>query len=88
MITHEAETQLGIPLRYAWEIASNTDAIDAAAGLPSIAYRDEPQPNGLSRRFFSYRLRGLRVEGEELPFSWRFPHGYRVERTVSPPLQR
>ena len=50
---------------------------------PPSRYRDEPQPSGMSRRFFEYRLKGLRVEGEELPFSWRFPQGYRVERTYT-----
>ncbi len=67
----------------AWEIASNTDALDAAAGLPSIEYSDDPQPSGLSRRLFAYRLKGLRVEGEELPFTWDFPGGFRVERTYT-----
>ena len=83
MIVHKAEVRLPVAPRHAWEIASSTDALDAAAGLPAIQYRDEPQPSGMSRRFFEYRLKGLRVEGEELPFSWRFPQGYRVERTYT-----
>jgi class 3 adenylate cyclase len=83
VIVHKAEVRLPVAPRHAWEIASSTDALDAAAGLPAIQYRDEPQPSGMSRRFFEYRLKGLRVEGEELPFSWRFPQGYRVERTYT-----
>ncbi len=80
MIRHEAETTLTVSRRYAWEIATNTDALDAAAGLPAIEYTDEPQENGLSRRVFEYRLKGLRVEGVEDPFTWDFPRGFRVER--------
>ena len=83
MIRYEAETRLAVPVRLAWEIAANTDALDAAAGMPTIEYRDEAQPNGTSRRFFEYRLKGLRVVGEELPFDWEFPRRYSVDRTYS-----
>jgi class 3 adenylate cyclase len=80
---HTLELSLRSPAGLAWAFLADTDRADAAAGLPAITYRDEPQPDGTSRRFFSYRLRGLRVQGEEFPFTWEFPRRFRVERVYS-----
>ncbi|MCO4769041.1 MAG: adenylate/guanylate cyclase domain-containing protein [Deltaproteobacteria bacterium] len=80
---HTLELSLRSSPEEAWAFLADTNTADAAAGLPAIAYRDEPQPDGTSRRFFSYRLKGLAVEGEEMPFTWEYPLRFRVERTYS-----
>lgn len=77
---HTLELTLRTPPAEAWAFLADTNAADRAAGLPAIAYRDEPQPDGTTRRFFRYRLRGLPVEGEEQPFTWEFPHRFEVVR--------
>lgn len=80
---HRLELVLHSPPATAWTFLADTNAADEAAGLPAITYRDEPQPDGTSRRFFSYRLKGLAVEGEEHPFTWEFPYFFRVVRAYS-----
>lgn len=67
------------PLR-AWSIVAATDRIDADSGLSALLYRDEPQPDGTSRRFFTQRVKGLKVEGEEYPFTWEYPRRFEVHR--------
>ncbi len=67
----------------AWAFLSDTNRADEAAGLPAIEYRDEPQPDGTSRRFFSYKLKGMPVEGEEHPFHWEEPRYFQVHRDYS-----
>ena len=80
---HRLELTLRCPPAAAWSFLSDTDRADEAAGLPAIDYRDEPQPDGTSRRFFSYKLKGLPVEGEEHPFHWEEPRTFRVDRDYS-----
>ncbi len=82
-VTHRLALSIPGEISQAWRIASNTEQANARAGLPAITYRDEPQPGGTCRRFFSYRLKGLEVVGEELPFSWEFPKGFVVHRVYS-----
>lgn len=80
---HRLELTLRCPPSAAWLFLSDTNRADEAAGLPAITYRDEPQPDGTSRRFFSYKLKGLPVEGEEHPFHWEEPRYFRVDRDYS-----
>ncbi len=80
---HTLELNLRSTPEDAWRFLANTNAADAAAGLPAIHYRDEPQSDGTSRRFFDYKLKGLAVKGEEFPFTWEYPFRFRVERTYS-----
>jgi len=81
VVRHALELQS--PLETTWAIVANTDRSDAAAGLPRIDYTDSPVGDGTSRRTFSYRLKGLAVEGEEQPLRWEFPRFYEVRRTYS-----
>jgi len=80
---HRLELTLRCPPAVAWTFLSDTNRADEAAGLPAIEYRDEPQPDGTSRRFFTYKLKGLPVEGEEHPFHWEEPRYFRVDRDYS-----
>ncbi len=77
---HRLELTLRCPPAAAWSFLSDTNRADQAAGLPAIDYRDEPQPDGTSRRHFSYTLRGLPVQGVEHPFHWEEPRYFRVDR--------
>ncbi|MBK8205482.1 MAG: adenylate/guanylate cyclase domain-containing protein [Planctomycetes bacterium] len=70
------------PLTEVWRVASDTDLIDGAAGMPAIDYRDEPQPDGTSRRYCSYR-KTINFEYEELPFTWIHEQSYEVRRVFS-----
>jgi len=81
VVRHALELQS--PLATTWALVANTDRSDAAAGLPKIDYTDSPVDDGTSRRTFSYRLKGLAVEGEEQPLRWEFPRFYEVRRTYS-----
>ncbi len=64
------DAEFDAPVTEVWRVVSDTDLIDGAIGLPAITYRDEPQPDGTSRRFCSMRKLGILLEYEELPFSW------------------
>ncbi|MBX3459208.1 MAG: adenylate/guanylate cyclase domain-containing protein [Planctomycetes bacterium] len=70
------------PITEVWRVVSDTDLVDAAAGMPAINYRDEPQPDGTSRRFCSYR-KLVSFEYEELPFTWIHEQRYEVNRVYS-----
>jgi class 3 adenylate cyclase len=71
------------PISEVWRVVSDTNMIDDAAGMPAIEYRDEPQPDGRSRRFASYRMRGFEHVYEELPFTWIHQQRYEVNRIFS-----
>ncbi len=71
------------PVSEVWRVVSDTDALDGAAGMPPITYRDEPQPDGTSRRFASYRMHGFLFAYEELPFTWVHEQRYDVKRIYS-----
>lgn len=70
------------PVTEVWRVVSDTDLIDGAAGMPAIDYRDEPQPDGTSRRFCRYR-KTIHFEYEELPFTWIHEQYYEVRRVFS-----
>lgn len=78
---HVLAVSLPCGVERAWRIASATDRLDAQAGMDSILYRDEPQQDGTSRRFFSTRTKGIRTTGEEFPFTWEAPRSYEVLRS-------
>ena len=71
------------PISEVWRVVSDTDMIDGAAGMPAIDYRDEPQPDGTSRRFASYKMHGFTFAYEELPFTWIHEQRYSVRRVYS-----
>ncbi|MHC4841040.1 MAG: adenylate/guanylate cyclase domain-containing protein [Planctomycetota bacterium] len=71
------------PVAEVWRFVSDTDLIDELSGMPVIEYRDEPQPDGTTRRFAKYRKNGFQFAYEELPFSWIHEQGYQVKRIFS-----
>ncbi|MCC6574094.1 MAG: adenylate/guanylate cyclase domain-containing protein [Planctomycetes bacterium] len=71
------------PAAKVWPIVSDTDLLDAAAKMPPIAYRDEPQPDGTSRRFGTYKKNGVTFSYEEFPFNWIHEQEYDVYREFS-----
>lgn len=71
------------PLTVVWRALSDTEHLNRAAGLPPVTYRDEPQPDGTTRRFASTQKLGLDVEYEELPFRWVFERELSVVRSYS-----
>ena len=71
------------PLSKVWRVVSDTDLINSAVGLPAVSYRDEPQPDGTTRRFCSYSAKGIRFAYEELPYRWVHEQWYDVWRIYS-----
>ncbi|MCB9893806.1 MAG: adenylate/guanylate cyclase domain-containing protein [Planctomycetes bacterium] len=77
------DVEFDAPVSEVWRVVSDTDMIDGAAGMPAIDYRDEPQPDGTSRRFASYKMHGFTFAYEELPFTWIHEQRYSVKRIYS-----
>ena len=77
------DVEFDAPISEVWRVVSDTDMIDGAGGMPAITYRDEPQLNGTSRRFCSYKMHGFTMEYEELPFTWIHEQRYEVQRLWS-----
>lgn len=71
------------PLSKVWRVISDTDLINSAAGLPAVTYRDEPQPDGTTRRFCCYSAKGITFAYEELPYRWVHEQFYDVWRIYS-----
>ena len=53
----------------AWQVMSNTDAFNRAAGL-GFSFEEEALPDGRVRRFGRVKKFGLTIEWEELPFDF------------------
>lgn len=68
------------PLASVWRFIADTERFNRAAGLPPVTYRDEPLPDGRSRRFGSTHKLGLDLEYEELPFEWIFEDHFSLVR--------
>lgn len=81
--TFTFDAEFDAPVAEVWRVVSDTDLIDGAIGLPAINYRDEPQPDGTSRRFASMRKLGILLAYEELPFTWVHEQFYEVRRVFS-----
>ncbi len=79
----EFEHTFKSPLSRVWPVVSDTDLLDGAAKMPPIEYRDQPQPDGTSRRFGRYRKSGVNFEYEEHPFQWIHEQEYEVFREFS-----
>ena len=71
------------PLSKVWRVISDTDLINSAAGLPAVTYKDDPQPDGTTRRFGSYSAKGMTFAYEELPYRWVHEQFYDVWRIYS-----
>ena len=81
--------ELGAPRERLWTYLGDTDWVNEAAGLPKIAARYEPLPQGGSKRIVSFRRGPLVVEWEERPTLWQAPEFHEVERVYSRgPLRR
>jgi adenylate cyclase len=63
-----------------WPIISNTDQIDAAAGMPAVHIQTRPVPEGGSELTIETRDLGMSLRYEELPYEWSAPHSVSVER--------
>ena len=70
MQTLRLEHRFTSSLGRVWRVIGDTERFNKAAGLPPVIYRDEPQPDGTSRRFCSSHKLGVEMEYEELPFRW------------------
>lgn len=81
--TFTFDVEFDSPVSEVWRIVSDTDALDAAAGMSAINYRDEPQPDGTSRRFCNYKVHGFEFAYEEMPFTWVHEQHYDVRRVYS-----
>ncbi|MBK9973449.1 MAG: adenylate/guanylate cyclase domain-containing protein [Planctomycetes bacterium] len=81
--TYSFEAEFLAPVAEVWRVVSDTDLIDGAIGLPAINYRDEPQPDGTTRRIASMRKLGIAIEYEEFPFTWVHEQMYEVTRVFS-----
>lgn len=75
-----SEHRFKSPLSRVWRALSDTNRINAAAGLPPVTYRDEPQADGTTRRFCSAAIGDLELEYEERPFHWVYEQLFEVER--------
>lgn len=53
-----------------WPYVSNSQRINRAAGIPSVAYERVIDPDKGVRLFGSFRLAGLAIRWEEHPFEW------------------
>ncbi|MCC6466627.1 MAG: SRPBCC family protein [Planctomycetes bacterium] len=83
MPSYGFDVSFDAPLAEVWRVVSDTDLLDGAIGVPAITYRDEPQPDGTSRRFGRVRKLGVMFEYEELPFTWVHEQMYEVLRVFS-----
>jgi class 3 adenylate cyclase len=83
MASFTFDVDFDAPISEVWRVVSDTDMLDNAAGLASIEYRDEPQPDGRSRRFATYKMSGFEFAYEELPFTWIHEQRYEVRRIFS-----
>ena len=63
----------------AWQVMSNTDAFNRAAGL-GFSFEEEALPDGRVRRFGRVKKFGLTIEWEELPFDFVAPGGFTSRR--------
>ena len=81
--TFTFDVEFSAPIEDVWRIVSDTDALDAASGMPEIAYRDEPQSDGTTRRFCHYKMHGFSFDYEEMPFTWVHEQRYEVKRVFS-----
>ncbi len=53
-----------------WPYVSNTERLNRAAGLPSVKYRTEKDPQLGLRKFGEFKLAGMKIQWEEHPFEW------------------
>lgn len=63
-----------------WPIISNTDQVNAAAGMPAVTILTRALPQGGSELTVETQDLGLPLRYEELPYEWSAPHFLRVER--------
>ncbi len=53
-----------------WPLASNTERINCAVGLPAVEYTTERDAHGAARKFGTFRLGWAVMKWEEHPFEW------------------
>ena len=68
------------PVALAWAVNTDTHRINIAAGLGAYEYRDEPEGDGTSRRYFKTKANGLTLEGEEFFSSWERERWFELRR--------
>lgn len=71
------------PLALAWALHSDTHKVNVAAGLSPYDYRDEPQPDGTTRRFFTTTANHIKLEGEEFFSAWEKERFFELQRVYS-----
>lgn len=68
------------PRERLWKYVADTDWVNEHAGLPPIAARFEPLPEGGARRIGRFSKGPFVVEWEERPAVWKAPEFFVVER--------
>jgi class 3 adenylate cyclase len=63
-----------------WPFVSDTDRINARAGLPPVTYRVESEPGGAPRTIATMKRGPLRISWEEPPFTWEVPRRLSITR--------
>ncbi len=61
---------LNSPPEDIWPLASNTERINRAVGVPSVVYSSARDEQGMLHKFGDFRMAGLHIAWEELPFEW------------------
>ncbi len=71
------------PIALAWATNTDTHRINLVAGLGTYDYRDEPQADGTSRRFFVTQANRLTLVGEEFFSAWEHERWFELRRVYS-----
>jgi class 3 adenylate cyclase len=80
---HVLELRFRGPVGLAWALHTDTHRLNLASGLGAYDYRDEPQEDGTSRRFFATEANHLTLEGEEDVSAWEHERWFELRRRYS-----
>jgi class 3 adenylate cyclase len=80
---HVVSLPFRCPASLAWAVNSDTDRLNQSCGLSPYDYRDEPQEDGTSRRFFTTKANGLTLVGEEFFSAWENERWFELRRDYS-----
>lgn len=78
--TYRFELRLASPASRLWPLVSNTDRLNRAVGLPSVAFTELPSASGAARKAGRFRVLGMDIAWEENPFEWVHEREHRVLR--------
>ncbi len=64
------EWDLQSPPEALWPYVSNTERLNRAVGVPAVQYTSRRDKEGFLHKFGDFRMAGLHIAWEELPFEW------------------